>query len=81
MSSDDLEKLSSMSEEEKAHLLTWYRDTADAEEALDKLTQTPTRSGKRRWTECEALVQEVDALLWSIMGPDSPYQFANYRQL
>jgi hypothetical protein len=78
---DSVEKLASLSEQERLDLLAWYKTTTDSEEALDELTQTPTRSGIRKWTDNEQLVLAVDTLLLSIMGKDSPYQFANFRQL
>lgn len=78
---DSLETLSSYSEEERENLLKWYKTLPESEEALDELTQTPTRSGNRLWTDSEELVRAVDSLLWSIMGDASPYQFANYRML
>jgi hypothetical protein len=78
---DSVEKLASLSEIERTELLEWYKTLPESEEALDALTQTPSRSGKRLWTDNEQLVMAVDALLNSIMGKDSPYQFAGSRMI
>ena len=81
MTDDLLKQLSSLSETERTQLLEFYKTLPESEEALDELTQTPNRSGKRLWTDSEPLVFAVDQLLWSIMGDDSPYQFVNFRML
>src|ERR1700722_2651875 len=76
MTDDLLKQLSSLSETERTQLLEFYKTLPDSEEALDELTQTPNRSGKRLWTDSEPLVFALEALLQSVMGKDSPYQFA-----
>jgi hypothetical protein len=75
----ELDKLASLSEEEKAKLLQWYRETPESEAELIAYTHTPGRSGKRVMSE--AMLTELHAFLTSITGPDSPYQFAGLSHL
>jgi hypothetical protein len=77
--SDDLTTLSSLSEEQKKELLQWYAQIPESEEALDALTQTT--GPVTHWNDVPELVVAVDALLMSIMGPDTGFQFANISQM
>jgi hypothetical protein len=79
--SDDLKTLASLSEEERANLLKWYRDIPEGEAELDKITQTPQGAGAIKWNENPAMVEALESLLWQLMGPASKYQFANISHL
>jgi len=75
----DLKELASLSEEDKAQLLQWYKALPESESELDALTITPNRHGRRQMSD--AMVADLQALLLSVMGPDSPYQFVGLQHL
>ena len=79
MSDSDLKQLADLSEEERKELLNWFQKTEHGEAELNALTNPPSRSGKR--TMSEAMANELHGFLMSIMGKDSPYQFAGLKHL
>ena len=79
MTDADLKQLADLSEEERKELLQWFVKLPEGEAELNALTNTPSRSGKRLMSE--ATVNELHSFLMSIMGKDSPYQFAGLKHV